>query len=206
MVSGLPCACMRQTGAPAPATTSAIAGSCSMADTSLTIDAPAESAARATPALRVSIEIGPMPSRESASITGSTRAVSASAGTSRAPGRVDSPPMSMIPAPATRMARACSMARSGARWRPPSEKLSGVTLRIPMIRAPGRMRSMPATGARGAVSASRTSPGRASAAMISPARPRARRSSRSTCANQSGPPASASVPSGRGRPHCTSGR
>ncbi len=46
----------------------------------------------------------------------------------RAPGRVDSPPTSSRSAPASASARPCATAASASRKRPPSEKLSGVTL------------------------------------------------------------------------------
>jgi hypothetical protein len=50
-----------------------------------------------------------------------------------APGRVDSPPTSIIAAPADRHVDARRAARGRiADMRPPSEKLSGVTLRMPI--------------------------------------------------------------------------
>ena len=49
-----------------------------------------------------------------------------------APGRVDSPPTSMIAAPSAVSARPCSTAAAASGWSPPSEKESGVTLRMPM--------------------------------------------------------------------------
>ena len=50
IVLGMPRMCMRQTGTPAPATTSAMRGSTRIADTSFTNDAPAAIAASATTA------------------------------------------------------------------------------------------------------------------------------------------------------------
>ena len=49
------------------------------------------------------------------------------------PGRVDSAPTSRMSAPAFCSERACAMARSAVRNLLPSEKLSGVTFRTPMI-------------------------------------------------------------------------
>ena len=73
-------------------------------------------------------------------------------------------------APAARIARAWASAAPARRKRPPSEKLSGVTLRMPMIR--GRSIASPQSGARGAVSRARA-PAGSSAAAISCARPAA---------------------------------
>ena len=60
------------------------------------MDAPASSAARATAALDVSMEISAEVRSRNFAITGNTRANSSSAETGAAPGRVDSPPTSMI--------------------------------------------------------------------------------------------------------------
>ena len=97
IVRGSPCMCMRQRYAPAPATTPASSGSPRRAVTSLTRIAPRSSAARATAAFDVSIEIGRSPPRRSR--TGTTRRSSSSAETPSEPGRVDSPPTSTIAAP-----------------------------------------------------------------------------------------------------------
>ena len=70
-------------------------------------------------------------------ITGITRPSSSAVDTGVAPGRVDSPPISMIAAPAARSASALALACSGVVYRPPSEKESGVTLIMP-ITAVGR--------------------------------------------------------------------
>src|SRR5215211_2044332 len=116
-------------------------GSPRSAVTSLTMVAPASSAAVATGAFDVSIETSmPGPSGpQSARTTGSVRATSSAAGTASAPGRVDSPPMSRIAAPAAASSRPCPIARSGSRNRPPSEKESGVTFTTPITRAMLRM-------------------------------------------------------------------
>ena len=53
--------------------------------------------------------------------------------TGDAPGRVDSPPTSTIAAPATVMSTpTCAAAPGSPTCLPPSEKLSGVTLRMPI--------------------------------------------------------------------------
>ena len=76
------------------------------------------------------------PSSARARTTGRTRRRSSSRETpnSSKPGRVDSPPTSMMSAPSSRMRRACRSAASGVLCSPPSEKESGVTFRIPMMR------------------------------------------------------------------------
>src|SRR5262249_24975664 len=81
--------------------------------------------------------------------TGSTRASSTSIGTGADPGRVDSPPTSSRSAPCSTSRRPWATAASADACRPPSEKLSGVTLtmpmtsgRTPMVRTPsGRCHS-----------------------------------------------------------------
>src|SRR5690606_12268651 len=61
-----------------------------------------------------------------------TRALSVSASTSAAPGRVDSPPTSRMSAPSAASASPWATAASAEAKSPPSEKLSGVTLTTPM--------------------------------------------------------------------------
>ena len=58
----------------------------------------------------------------------------------RAPGRVDSPPTSMMSAPCSAISTACRTASSRLANCPPSEKLSGVTLRMPISNGLGRVR------------------------------------------------------------------
>ncbi len=129
IVRGLPCMCMRHRYASAAATTPARSGSPRSAVTSLTITAPAASERRATSAFVVSTETSrPV----SCSTTGSTRRSSSSRDTGGAPGRVDSPPTSTRPAPASSIARAPATAASVSMCTPPSEKLSGVTFTMPM--------------------------------------------------------------------------
>ena len=100
---------------------------------SFTISAPATNAARATPACRVSTESNaPGNSQRRASTTGTTRCNSSSTAISTEPGRVDSPPISIISAPAASRLRACATAAGTPTCRPPSEKESGVTFRIPI--------------------------------------------------------------------------
>jgi len=100
---------------------------------SLMMCTPASSAFRAVSALYVSIESGTCGNASrTARMTGMTRRISSSAGTGSCPGRVDSPPMSRISAPASTIRTACSTAASTAMYRPPSEKESGVTFRMPI--------------------------------------------------------------------------
>ena len=100
-------------------------------------------AARATSAFRVSTEIGPTPRSTSPATTGTTRAISSFTGTGAAPGRVDSPPMSMISAPLAAIAAPSAMAFAGSSRRPPSKKESGVTLTMPMINVRRANSSLP---------------------------------------------------------------
>ena len=103
--------------------------------TSLMIDAPSRTHILATSGWRVSIEM--MASGTSARIlrmTGTTRAPSSLAVTGVKPGRVDSPPTSMMSAPSSSIWSARATAASTSRFSPPSEKESGVTLRMPMMR------------------------------------------------------------------------
>src|SRR6185369_5226591 len=109
-----------------------ISGSNVSPDTSLTMFAPTAIAARATFALRVSMEIVTSLRRRMSSITGTTRAISSSIETGAAPGRVDSPPTSMIVAPSSIICSAACSAFVWSKWTPPSEKESGVTFRMPM--------------------------------------------------------------------------
>src|SRR5512135_633638 len=126
--------CIRTTPARASAASRSRAGSPPSARMSLMIAAPASRARRATSALVVSTEIGAPTRGASASTTGTTRRSSSSAETGSAPGRLDSPPMSSRSAPSSTRRRACATASSRVQARPPSEKLSGVTLTIPMTR------------------------------------------------------------------------
>src|SRR5579884_377904 len=158
MVRGSPSMCIRQQPARAPPPPPAMSGSPS-AVTSLTIVAPAWSAAWATSALEVSTHSrAEVPQSASPWMTGSTRAFSSSAVTGAAPGRVDSPPMSRISAPSASRRRPWATAASGARNRPPSEKESGVTLITP-IRVKGGAPILPAaTSGSGAPSLIRPPP------------------------------------------------
>jgi hypothetical protein len=109
-----------------------------------------------------------------------------------APGRVLSPPMSRISAPAAPWRRRAKPARRLIRKSPPSEKLSGVTFRMPMIRG----RSTPArrwrAGPRSA--GARHSAGR-SLGRGDPFGPRRATAPRHR-SNQPGPPASVSASAG----------
>src|SRR5205085_9671055 len=120
--------CMRQTAQLLFPTASIAPGACS-ACTSLIIDAPACNAARITAGRRVSTDTQ---RSEISSSTGMTRCSSSSPDTGAAPGRVDSPPMSMVSAPSAASRRACAIAWSRSRNLPPSEKESGVMFTTPM--------------------------------------------------------------------------
>ncbi len=85
--------CIRHTAASLPASASSAPGACS-ARTSLIIAAPAASAARITAGFIVSTETT-IPAAASSFVSGTTRAISSSSSTGAAPGRVDSPPMSI---------------------------------------------------------------------------------------------------------------
>ena len=133
MVRGSPCMCIRHTGTPS-SLAACKAPSARSAFTSLINPAPAATAARITPGLLVSMEIGAAKRALIASITGTTRSISSCSPTARAPGRVDSPPISSISAPSASICSACRKAPSRRSNRPPSEKESGVTFRMPITR------------------------------------------------------------------------
>jgi hypothetical protein len=122
---------MRQTSQPRSATSAAIARSPRRALTSLTIVAPASSAAAATAAFVLSID-SRTPALARPSTTGTTRRSSSRSLTGAAPGRVDSPPMSRICAPCAASFCPCAIAAAGSSHSPPSENESGVTLTTPM--------------------------------------------------------------------------
>src|SRR5258708_3556305 len=128
MVAGSPFMCMRQTAQLLSRTASMAPGAWS-ACTSFTMEAPDCSAARITAGRRVSIETQRSPIFSS---TGMTRASSSASETGAAPGRVDSPPMSMMSAPSSASFLACATAADASRKRPPSEKESGVMFTTPI--------------------------------------------------------------------------
>ncbi len=66
-------------------------------------------------------------------IVSATRKICSSAFTRSEPGLVDSPPTSIISAPSYIISRACFTAGVVSLNFPPSEKLSGVTFKIPII-------------------------------------------------------------------------
>ena len=125
--------CIRHTATSAAAQTSSIRGSAMPPETSLIITAPASMEASATVARMVSTLTG-IPAAANSRTTGTTRPSSSSAVTRTAPGRVDSPPTSMRSAPSAMSRRARATATAGSFQRPPSEKLSSVTLTMPMTR------------------------------------------------------------------------
>src|SRR6185369_1594644 len=109
-------------------------------------------------------------SARKASSNGSTRSSSSVSAVGVAPGRVDSPPMSMIAAPSSSIWWAWPSARWRSAYRPPSKKESGVTLSTPMTRGQSSAtRCRPQTRCRVASSGK----GRRTA-LVSPARPRMR--------------------------------
>src|SRR5690625_602236 len=69
-----------------------------------------------------------MPSALSASSTGAIRAISVSDETGAASGLLDAGPRAITSAPSAISSRACAMAASRDRYRPPSENLSEVRL------------------------------------------------------------------------------
>ena len=116
---------------------------------SFTIRAPSASAVPPSP-LRGGYRSKPESRRRRArASTGITRRSSSASLGAWEPGRVDSPPTSTMSAPAAAMARPCAIASSSAAKSPPSEKLSGVTLRTPIRR--GRSSASPQTGPRDAL-------------------------------------------------------
>ncbi len=133
--------CMATNGTPASRTTAAMSGSARPPLTSLTISAPASSAADAISARMVSM-LTTAPAATRPRTTGSTRPDSSSALTRCAPGRVDSPPTSTMSAPSCTSDMPWVMAASGSRNAPPSEKESGVTLTTPMTRQRVQSRQM----------------------------------------------------------------
>ena len=77
-----------------------------------------------------------------ASMSGTTRSISSSAGTGGRLVTPDSPPMSMRSAPSASSERASSTRASSVWGRAPSEKESGVALTIPMSNGrPARLSS-----------------------------------------------------------------
>ncbi len=135
--------CIRHTASPPAATTCSAPGRLS-ARTSLIIPAPSAATSRITRGELVSTEMTISTRAAIASTTGATRSSSCCSSTAVAPGRVDSPPTSTISAPCLRIAHALRSTRSRSgllaqKRRPPSEKESGVILRMPMTA--GRDRS-----------------------------------------------------------------
>ena len=131
MLCGSPCICMRQ-AATLPAATTSSAPVARSALTSLIMTAPACIAASITSGFEVSTEMG-ISLLARACTTGITRRNSSAALTESLPGRVDSPPISSIPAPSSIKRAAWQIALSVKAYSPPSEKESGVTLTTPMM-------------------------------------------------------------------------
>ena len=129
----MPCECIMHTGTLYLMQKSPILLSNFNPEISFTIAAPEEIAIFATSDFLVSAEIGTEILFDIFSITGTTLDISSEVSTSSAPGRVLSPPISIISAPAETIDMQCSVAASKVEYLPPSEKLSGVTFNIPMI-------------------------------------------------------------------------
>ena len=101
-------------------------------ETSFTSAAPLDTANPATSDFRVSTEIGTEIFFAILSMIGITLNISSEIATSTAPGRVLSPPISIISAPSEIIDFKCSSAVAIDEYFPPSEKLSGVTFNIPI--------------------------------------------------------------------------
>mmetsp|Transcript_45751 Transcript_45751/g.115157 ORF Transcript_45751/g.115157 Transcript_45751/m.115157 type:complete len:337 (-) Transcript_45751:952-1962(-) len=143
MVSGMPRMCMTMMGTWALAAKANMSGSAVPPDTSLSMCAPASRAAAATRARNVSmLRMGDAAdvcvaraanAARTARMTGTVRCSSSSSLTGVDPGRVEHPPMSMMSAPASANCSACATAALSSVYLPPSLKLSGVTLMMPMM-------------------------------------------------------------------------
>lgn len=145
MVWGFPRICIRIMVQPSFATVESMFSSIVPAETSLTIFAPASTAASATEARYVSIEMEISSKAGWARInlmTGRTREISSSTVTCGALGRVDCPPMSIIETPLERSPFNVEISDEGSFvcW-PPSENESGVKFKIDMI-CVGRVEEM----------------------------------------------------------------
>mmetsp|Transcript_21716 Transcript_21716/g.47343 ORF Transcript_21716/g.47343 Transcript_21716/m.47343 type:complete len:204 (-) Transcript_21716:981-1592(-) len=145
MVLGFPLMCIKTIGTRNLATVANISGSYVPPETSLTMSAPASIAAFATAAFRVSIEMGISDiCARTFSITGTVLCSSSCIATSLAPGRVDSPPISMMSAPSFTISNAWFAAMSADPLRsPPSLKLSGVTFKIPITTVSLKLNILP---------------------------------------------------------------
>ena len=138
--------CISTTGHPRWASSGSMPGSAAPPLTSFTSVAPASSAAAATSARDVSTEMGTcavVSRRRSSATSGTTRRISSSAETGAAPGAVLAPPMSSTSAPSRASRSACAAAAGSAPSSPPSEKESGVALRMPITRVRSRQRQAP---------------------------------------------------------------
>ena len=148
MVPGSPRICIRQIGRPvaAAAATAPVRPS---ARTSFSRPAPRAAAAVISSGELVSTDTITSSSAAMRSNSGSTLSISSATETGAAPGRVDSPPISRIAAPAPTISRARAMARSRSSRRdwyrlPPSANESGVVLMTPMMAGRERSRKRPA--------------------------------------------------------------
>ena len=134
-MSELPRQCITTYFTPVVATRSAIFGSAKPPLTSLIIVAPTFRAALATFALVVSIlTVVFGKDLAIASITGIVRTNSSASVTRSAPGRVDSPPTSMMSTPSEIISFTRFIAAGRELCIPPSAKESGVTFKIPITK------------------------------------------------------------------------
>jgi len=170
MSLGVPFMCMSTTGVSVEAATSGIPGS-DRAAMSLIMSTPSAITAAAVSGSDVSTERGsPASCRLIPRMTGTSRSRWTAEGARSEPGRVDSAPTSIIAAPWDFISRARSTAAAGSRYRPPSEKESGVTLSMPMTAGPFEKEMVPErrTRSRGR----RTGSSSRSSSSPSPGRPK----------------------------------
>ena len=111
----------------------------------MTIPAPAATAASATGSLYVSTDTST--SRASSPTSAATRSISSDAGTAGRSPRADSPPTSMMSAPAAISARPRSSRAATSSSPRSSEKESGVALRMPISSGRAAELEPPLTGA-----------------------------------------------------------
>ena len=138
ILCGLPLICIKTTEAFAEATTSRDLLSAVKADTSFMILTPSSSTASITSALYVSTETL-TPSLTKHLTTGKIRSSSCLTEIGCDCGLVDCPPTSIILAPESMYLIALDIASDVLNVSPPSLKLSGVTLTMPIINGESRL-------------------------------------------------------------------
>ncbi len=138
MVAGTPCMCMSTTPAPVSAATRAIAGiAAQRRDVVDDRRARLERLPRDLGLGRVDRDRDRDLGRQRLDDRDRRAAALRRARPASAPGRLDSPPRSSRSAPSATSASACRTASSASKRRPPSEKLSGVTLTMPITSGTG---------------------------------------------------------------------